>query len=60
MLNDKRIMITGGTGSFGETFVRKILGEYNPGEILIYSRDEKKQFDMRNQFNDPCIKYIIG
>lgn len=44
MLNDKSILITGGTGSFGHHFVDFILAHYNPQKIIIYSRDEYKQF----------------
>ena len=45
MLNDKSILITGGTGSFGNTFVPMTLAKYNPRRLIIYSRDEMKQWD---------------
>ena len=48
MLNDKTILITGGTGSFGRKFVEKTLKKYNPKKIIIYSRDEYKQHVKRN------------
>ena len=48
MIDNKIILVTGGTGSFGNTIVKKLLSDYQPKEIVIYSRDEKKQFDMRN------------
>lgn len=50
MLNDKVILITGGTGSFGKKFVERILHEYNPKKIIIYSRDEFKQDLMKKEF----------
>ena len=50
MLNDKTILITGGTGSFGNRFVERILNEYNPKKIIIYSRDEFKQDLMKKVF----------
>lgn len=59
MLNNKIILITGGTGSFGSTFLSKIAA-YNPKEIRILSRDEKKQDDLRKKFNDTRIKFFIG
>ena len=45
MIDGKTILITGGTGSFGKTVIKKLLKGYKPKEIVIYSRDEKKQFD---------------
>lgn len=50
MLNGKTILITGGTGSFGKSFTKYVLDNYNPKKIIIYSRDEFKQFNMANQF----------
>ena len=50
MLNNKTILITGGTGSFGKKFTKKILKEYNPKKIIIFSRDEFKQDIMRKEF----------
>ncbi len=60
MLNGKNILITGGTGSFGKQFVRTILKNYKPRKIIIYSRDELKQFEMAQKYNDPCMRYFIG
>jgi UDP-N-acetylglucosamine 4,6-dehydratase/5-epimerase len=61
MLNNQTILITGGTGSFGNQVVEKLLETYNPKQIIIFSRDEKKQFDMRNKFHrNPYLKFIIG
>jgi len=50
MLNGKTILITGGTGSFGKAFTRKVLTEYKPRKVIIYSRDEYKQYTMRKKF----------
>ncbi|MFZ7136944.1 MAG: polysaccharide biosynthesis protein [archaeon] len=59
-LNDKTILITGGTGSFGNDTVETILSEYYPKELRIFSRDEKKQYDMRNRLKSPVMKFLIG
>ena len=50
MLNNKSILITGGTGSFGKAFTKYVLNNYDPKKIIIYSRDEFKQFNMQNDF----------
>ncbi len=60
MLNGKKIFITGGTGSFGKQFVRTILQKYKPSKIIIYSRDELKQFEMKQKFHAKCMRYFIG
>ena len=60
MLNDKTILITGGTGSFGKKFIATILARYNPKKVIVYSRDELKQFEMQQTFNQPCMRYFIG
>ena len=60
MLNDKNILITGGTGSFGKEFVHTILKNYKPNKIIIYSRDELKQFEMAQKFDAECMRYFIG
>ena len=59
-LNDKIILITGGTGSFGNDTIETILSNHCPKEIRIFSRDEKKQFDMRNRLKSPILKFLIG
>lgn len=59
-MKNKTIMITGGTGSFGKKFTNTILSRYKSCNIIIYSRDELKQFDMDNHFKSKKIKYIIG
>ena len=61
MLKNSRILIPGGTGSFGNTFVPMTLEKYNPQRIIIYSRDEMKQWEMAQKFsNDPRVKFVIG
>lgn len=60
MLNDKAILITGGTGSFGRRCVRTILERYSPKKIIVFSRDELKQFEMAQEFDDPCMRYFLG
>lgn len=58
-IEGKTILITGGTGSFGSTVSKRLLS-MKPKKIIIFSRDEKKQFDMRNEFNNPLLDFIIG
>ncbi len=60
MFNGKTILITGGTGSFGHAFIDRILKQYQPKRLIVYSRDELKQFEMQQRFNDPCTRYFIG
>jgi len=62
MLNNKTILITGGTGSFGKKFTRKILNEYNPKKVIIYSRDEYKQYLMQKEFAEykSKLRFFIG
>lgn len=60
MLNNKTILITGGTGSFGKQFVKTILTRFQPKKVIVYSRDELKQYDMAQVFNAPQMRYFIG
>jgi UDP-N-acetylglucosamine 4,6-dehydratase len=60
MFDNKAILITGGTGSFGKRFTAYLLKNCSPKKIIIYSRDELKQFEMQQQFNAPCMRYFIG
>nr|BFD31187.1 UDP-N-acetylglucosamine 4,6-dehydratase (inverting) [Pigmentibacter ruber] len=63
MFNNKSILITGGTGSFGKRFVRKILKDYKPNKVIIFSRDELKQYEMAKVFSQDkysCMRYFIG
>lgn len=62
MLNNKTILVTGGTGSFGHHFVDYVFAHYNPKKIIIYSRDEFKQFIMDNEYKDhrDKLRFFIG
>lgn len=62
MLNNKTILVTGGTGSFGKCFTRYVLEHYDPKKIIIYSRDEFKQFMMQNEFKgyEDKLRFFIG
>lgn len=61
MLNNSSILITGGTGSFGKTFVPMTLAKYNPKRLVVFSRDEMKQWEMSQDFDrDPRVRFIIG
>ncbi|KKR82035.1 MAG: UDP-glucose 4-epimerase, partial [Parcubacteria group bacterium GW2011_GWD2_40_9] len=59
LIDGKKIMITGGTGSFGNATIETLL-KLNPAQIVVFSRDEKKQFDMGNKYNDNRLKFVIG
>ena len=64
MLNNKTILVTGGTGSFGKKFIETILSSYKPTKVIIYSRDELKQFEMQQlekfQSTKSQVRYFIG
>lgn len=60
MINGKNVLITGGTGSFGKHCTKVLLERYSPKRVVIFSRDELKQFEMRQQFNQSCMRYFIG
>ena len=61
MFNNSSILITGGTGSFGHSFVSLTLKKFNPKRIIIFSRDEMKQWEMAKLFkNEPRIRFFIG
>jgi UDP-N-acetylglucosamine 4,6-dehydratase/5-epimerase len=60
MFNNANIFITGGTGSFGKKYTKILLERFKPNKIIIYSRDELKQYEMASEFNDPCMRYFIG
>ena len=61
MLSGKNILITGGTGSFGHTFIPMTLEKYNPERIVVLSRDEMKQWEMAKLFkDDPRVRFLIG
>lgn len=58
-IENKTILVTGGTGSFGNATIKRLL-DFNPKKIIIFSRDEKKQFDMGNKYNDDRLRFVIG
>ena len=60
MFSGKNILITGGTGSFGKKYTKILLEKYKPNKIIIFSRDELKQYEMAQEFNDKCMRYFIG
>jgi len=59
-LKDKTVMITGGTGSFGQSFVRKILDEREVKSVIVFSRDELKQFEMQANLDNQKVKFVLG
>lgn len=60
MFDKSSILITGGTGSFGRAFVRQVLEKYNPARLIVFSRDELKQYEMGQEFDAPAMRYFIG
>ena len=60
MFNNKNILITGGTGSFGKKYTKILLKNYKPNKIIIYSRDELKQYEMAQKYDALCMRYFIG
>ena len=61
-LNNKSILITGGTGSFGKHFVKKVISQYQPKRLVIFSRDELKQYDMSNELDEKnkYLRFFLG
>ena len=60
MFNNKSILITGGTGSFGKKFIKTLLNNYSTRRIIIFSRDELKQFEMQQEFKDCSLRFFLG
>jgi len=60
MFNGANILITGGTGSFGKKYTKILLQNYKPNKIIIYSRDELKQYEMAQDYDQKCMRYFIG
>lgn len=60
MINGNSVLITGGTGSFGKKCTKMLLEQYKPRKLVIFSRDELKQYEMRQTFNQDCMRYFIG
>jgi UDP-N-acetylglucosamine 4,6-dehydratase/5-epimerase len=59
-LDGASVLVTGGTGSFGQAFVRRLLTQHKPSRLVVYSRDELKQFEMQQKFSAPSLRYFIG
>lgn len=59
-LDGKSVLITGGTGSFGRSFVNLVTRWFKPSRLVVFSRDELKQSEMRERWNQPCLRYFIG
>lgn len=60
MFDGKQILITGGTGSFGRKFVKTLLERHQPARVIVYSRDELKQYEMQQTFDSPSMRYFLG
>ncbi len=60
MLEDQNVLITGGTGSFGRRFIKTVLERFRPVRLIVFSRDELKQFEMQQQLNDDRLRWFIG
>ncbi|PHV12488.1 UDP-N-acetylglucosamine 4,6-dehydratase (inverting) [Chitinimonas sp. BJB300] len=60
MFDNKAILITGGTGSFGREFIRTLLERHKPRRVVVFSRDELKQFEMQQVLNASCMRYFLG
>ena len=59
--NEKTVLVTGGTGSFGKAYITNLLSSHNPKKVIVFSRDEMKQFEMRGKFaDDPRLRFFIG
>ena len=60
MFNDRSILVTGGTGSFGKKFIRTLIERYRPRRIVVFSRDELKQYEMQQDFPESCMRFFLG
>jgi len=60
MFNGKSIFISGGTGSFGRMFIHTLLERYRPKRVVVFSRDELKQYEMQQEFTDACMRFFLG
>ncbi len=60
MFDGKSLLITGGTGSFGKAFITEALRRWRPRRLIVYSRDELKQYEMQQEFTDPCMRFFLG
>ncbi|MDB5901795.1 MAG: flagellin modification protein FlmA [Betaproteobacteria bacterium] len=59
-LDGKSVLVTGGTGSFGKRFIKTVLDEHSPKRLIVFSRDELKQFEMQQQLSAPNLRYFLG
>ena len=59
-LAGKTVLITGGTGSFGKAFVKRVLADDEIRKLVVFSRDELKQFEMAEQISSPKLRYFLG
>ena len=60
MFDGKSIFVTGGTGSFGRRFIRTVLERYRPRRVVVFSRDELKQYEMQQEQSSPMLRYFLG
>ena len=60
VFNNASVLITGGTGSFGKAFIREVMRRYTPNRVIVFSRDELKQFEMQQEFTQPCMRFFLG
>jgi UDP-N-acetylglucosamine 4,6-dehydratase len=60
VFNNKTVLVTGGTGSFGKKFIQTVFEQYKPKKVIVYSRDELKQYEMSQKFDSPEMRYFIG
>ncbi|EEA03767.1 polysaccharide biosynthesis protein CapD [Burkholderia sp. H160] len=60
MFDNKSLLITGGTGSFGQMFVKTLLAKWRPARVVVFSRDELKQYEMQQKYSANCMRYFIG
>ncbi len=60
MFDDKSILVTGGTGSFGRRFIATVLARHRPKRVVVFSRDELKQYEMQQEIHAPCMRYFLG
>jgi UDP-N-acetylglucosamine 4,6-dehydratase/5-epimerase len=60
MFDNKSVLVTGGTGSFGQSFIETLLDRYRPQRVVVYSRDELKQYEMSQRLDGPMMRYFIG
>ena len=54
------VLVTGGTGSFGNAFIKRVLKDHKPKKLIVFSRDELKQYEQSQEMNDPCLRFFLG